>query len=564
VYAPCDQHRKPYIPTQHVTQPTRHLPYEPPAPDTQRLASVQFFCILMSTTVTDSSTAASGQPHLSKVTERNILIAMCTALVAVVASMSGLNVAQQAIAVELGSTQSGVLWIINAYSLALAALLMPIGAIGDKWGRKPVLLTGLSLFALSNIGAILAQSTAQMIAARIVGGVGAAMIMPVTLSVITSSFPEEDRARAVGIWAGFAGSGGMIGLFVSAFTVDVLSWRWAFGLPILLAGLAFIITMTNVPNSREGDAHSFDIVGSVLSALAIGGLVLGIHEGPERGWSHSITIAGLIVGVMSLVLFITWERKVTSPLLDISTFSDRGLASGVATITIVFAVMFGIFLVLFPFLQAVLGWSALRSAIAMLPMAAVMMPTSTMAPRIAGRVGSRTTMLAGVTLFSSGLALLALRASVEGGYLSVLPGLMIVGFGMGLTMTPATTAITETLPPEKQGVASALNDTSREIGGAVGMALLGSVLSAAFRTEITNSLIGLPDQAVDAAGEGIANAFGVAAQLTQSGKADEALRIIDAAKHSFVSAWTSSMWVGVVLSAIAVGVLAVFGPRRAK
>ena len=161
----------------------------------------------MSTTVTNSSTATSGQPHLSKVTERNILIAMCTALVAVVASMSGLNVAQQAIAVELGSTQSGVLWIINAYSLALAALLMPIGAIGDKWGRKPVLLTGLSLFALSNVGAILAQSTAQMIAARTVGGVGAAMIMPVTLSVITSSFPEEDRARAVGIWAGFAGSG---------------------------------------------------------------------------------------------------------------------------------------------------------------------------------------------------------------------------------------------------------------------------------------------------------------------------------------------------------------------
>jgi EmrB/QacA subfamily drug resistance transporter len=518
----------------------------------------------MSTTVTDFSSTSSGQPHLSKATERNILIAMCTALVAVVASMSGLNVAQQAIAVELGSTQSGVLWIINAYSLSLAALLMPIGAVGDKWGRKPVLLTGLSLFALSNVGAFMAQSTAQMIAARTLAGVGAAMIMPVTLSVITSSFPEEDRARAVGIWAGFAGSGGMIGLFVSAFTVDVLSWRWAFALPILLAALAFVITWTNVPNSREGEAHSFDTVGSVLSALAIGGLVLGIHEGPERGWSDPITMVGLIVGIASLILFITWERKVSAPLLDISTFSDRGLASGVATITIVFAVMFGIFLVLFPFLQAVLGWSALRSAIAMLPMAAVMMPTSTMAPRIAGRFGSRATMLAGVTLFASGLALLALRASVEGGYLSVLPGLMIVGFGMGLTMTPATTAITETLPQEKQGVASALNDTSREIGGAVGMALLGSVLSAAFRTKMTDSLVGLPDKAVEAAGEGIANAYGVAAQMTTNGMTDEAAQIIEAAKQSFVSAWTHSMWVGVVLAAFAIAVLAVFGPRRTK
>lgn len=518
----------------------------------------------MSTTISDSTSTVTSQPQLTKATERNILIAMCTALVAVVASMSGLNVAQQAIAVELGSSQSGVLWIINAYSLALAALLMPIGAVGDKWGRKPVLLTGLSLFAISNVGAIMAQSTAQMIAARTVAGVGAAMIMPVTLSVITSSFPEEDRARAVGIWAGFAGSGGMIGLFVSAFTVDVLSWRWAFGLPILLAGLAFAITMVNVPNSREGDSHSFDVIGSVLSALAIGGLVLGIHEGPERGWSDSITLVGLVVGIAALVLFIAWERNTSAPLLDITTFTDRGLASGVATITIVFAVMFGIFLVLFPFLQAVLGWSALRSAVAMLPMAAVMMPTSTVAPRIAGRFGSRATMLAGVTLFASGLALLALRASVEGGYLSVLPGLMIVGFGMGLTMTPATTAITETLPAEKQGVASALNDTSREIGGAVGMALLGSVLSAAFRTKMTDSLGGLPEQAVDAAGEGIANAYGVAAQMSQNGMSDASLRIIDAAKHSFVAAWTNSMWVGVVLSTVAVGVLAVFGPRRAK
>jgi predicted MFS family arabinose efflux permease len=335
-------------------------------------------------------------------------------------------------------------------------------------------------------------------------------------------------------------------------------------LPILLAALAFAITWTNVPNSREGEGHPFDTIGSVFSALAIGGLVLGIHEGPERGWLDPITLVGLIVGIASLVLFIAWERKVSAPLLDISTFADRGLASGVATITIVFAVMFGIFLVLFPFLQAVLGWSALRSAVAMLPMAAVMMPTSTMAPRIAGRFGSRSTMLAGVTLFATGLALLALRASVEGGYLSVLPGLMIVGFGMGLTMTPATTAITETLPQEKQGVASALNDTSREIGGAVGMALLGSVLSAAFRIKMTDSLVGLPDKAVDAAGEGIANAYGVAAQMTKNGMNEEAARVVEAAKQSFVSAWTQSMWVGVVLAALAVAVLAVFGPRRAK
>lgn len=499
--------------------------------------------------------------------QRRILVAMITALVAVIGAMSGLNVAQQELAISLGASQGDVLWIINAYTLALAALLLPIGAIGDRFGRKTVLMGGLAVFAVSTIGAVFATSVAMMIAARVLAGVGAAMIMPVTLSIITASFPAEDRGKAVGIWAAFAGGGSMISMFVSAFTVDVLTWRWVFALPLLLVSISAVMTTKFAPNSLEHSHHRFDTTGSVLSAVAIGGLVLGVHEGPEIGWTAPLTVAALVAGAVAIAAFVVWERRHAAPLLDISAFKDRSLTAGTVTLLIVFAVMFGVFLVLFPFFQAVLGWSALRSAAGMLPMTLMMMPISTIAPRLAARIGSRSTMMLGVGVFALGLIALALRASVEGGYLSVLPGLILMGTGMGFTMTPATTSITESLPTDKQGVASALNDTSRELGGAVGIALLGSVLSSGYRSAVTPLLNGVSAQLAEPAGEGIGKAFGAVAQLSADPNADPALlqqvpTVISAAKHAFVDGWIQSMWLGVGLAAVAFVFLAVRGPRH--
>jgi EmrB/QacA subfamily drug resistance transporter len=501
-------------------------------------------------------TGQDAELVLDPARKRMILIAMCTALMAVIASVSGLNVAQQRLAVDLDASQGQILWVINAYTVALAALLLPIGAIGDRWGRKPVLLTGLGLFMAASLAAGLAQSVEFMIGARVLTGIAAAMIMPVTLSVITSSFPEEERGQAVGIWAGVAGGGGLIGMFVASFMVDVFTWRWQFALPIALVGISAVLTWIAVPNSREHSGHSFDIGGSILSLFAIGGLVLGIHEGPERGWSDTITVAGLVIGIAATVAFVLWELRHPRPLLDVRTFSNRGLASGSVTLMLLFAVMFGIFLVLFPFFQAVLGWSALRSSVAMLPMAALMMPSSALSPQLAKRIGSRSTMLLGLAVAGTGLATLALRASVEGGYMSVLPGLLLLGLGMGLTMTPSTEAITESLPVDKQGVASALNDTSREVGGALGVALLGSILSSGYKSSIEPSLAGLPEEIAHPAGEGIGGALGAAA-----GAGERAPALIDAAQHAFVEGWIQSMWVGVVMIGLAFAYVLVRGPR---
>jgi MFS family permease len=241
----------------------------------------------------------------------------------------------------------------------------------------------------------------------------------------------------------------------------------------------------------------------------------------------------------------------------VSVFRDRGLAAGSLSLAVMFGITFGLFLLVFPFFQGVLGWSALTSAVALLPMAAAMMPMSTVAVRIADKVGVGRTMIAGIVVFCLGLLVLALQASVEGGYLSVLPGLVILGLGQGIAMTPSTAAITDTLPTEKQGVASALNDTTREIGGAIGVALLGSVMSSSYRDAIGPSLRGVPPQIADVASEGLGSAFGVAPQA-----GPDAPRIIDAARNAFVDGWIRSMWVGLALGVVLLAYMLVRGPQH--
>jgi len=515
------------------------------------------------TTPPAPSQAAEPEPHVHAelVTDprrqRLILIAMCSALVAVVASVSGLNVAQQDLAIDLGASQNQLLWIINGYTMSLAALLLPIGAIGDRWGRKPVLLTGLVLFVGANGMAALASSTEVLLAARVLAGIAAAMIMPVTLSVITSSFPSEQRARAVGIWAGFAGAGGILGLFVSSFIVDYLTWPWLFAMPIVIAVVSLVLTLKAVSNSTEEQEGRFDAVGSVMSAIAIGALVLGIHEGPERGWTDPLALVGLIVGLVALAIFVVWELRQDHPLLDIRLFAHRGLAAGSLTLLVVFAVMFGVFLVLPQFTQAVLGYSALKSAASLLPMVVVMMPLSAVAPILAKRLGVRNVMATGVGLFGAGLLLLAVMVSAEGGYWSVIPGLLVLSFGIGLCMSPSTTVITESLPVAKQGVASALNDTVRELGGAVGIALLGSFVSAGYSSSVSEATSALSPELAHQVEEGIGAAFAAAPQL-----GPDAPRIIHAAQLALVDGWQVAMWFGVGLAAASLVYLVVRGPRQ--
>jgi EmrB/QacA subfamily drug resistance transporter len=489
---------------------------------------------------------------------RTILIAVSIALMAVIASVTGLNVAQTHMAVEFGASQSTVLWIINIYTLALAALLLPLGAVGDRLGRKPMLIAGLGIFGIATVVGGLAPTAEVMLASRAAGGTGAAMIMPITLAVITSTFPEEQRGKAIGVWTGVAGGGGILGMFLSALLVDVADWRWLFVLPMVLVLAALAMTVKSVPNSRETPAHRFDTVGALLSSIAVVGLIFVLQEGPERGWTAPATLISLGVGLIAAIGFAAWElHRRDASLLDVRLFQERGLAGGSITLLAVFGVQAGIGVLLFPFFQAVLGWSGLLSTAAMMPMAVMMMAASGLAPKLAAGIGARPTMMAGIALAGVGMALMALFVSVDGGYPSVLPGLLAMGAGMGLSMTPSTEAITASLPREKQGVASALNDVTREFGTALGVALLGALVSAGYRSALDGRLHGVPQGTADTAREGIANAVEAAGST-----GPHAQDLLHAAQQSFVDGWQQAMWAGTAIMGALFLYIAFRGPEN--
>ncbi|MEO1060237.1 MAG: MFS transporter [Actinomycetota bacterium] len=485
-----------------------------------------------------------------------VLATMCLALIAVVSSVSGLNVALNELAVELDASSSQILWVVNAYTLTLAALLLPIGELGDRWGRRRVLSLGLVIFAAANTLAAFAGSAGEMIVYRSLAGLGAAMIMPATLSIITAVFPEEERGRAVGTWAGFAGAGGVLGLFFSAIIIDNVTWPWLFALPVGMAVASLVLAAVIVPDSRNEHPAGFDVGGAVLSVIAVAGLVLGIHEGPEIGWTAPLTVAGLVGGVLGAIGFVYWELRTgrahdegarVEPMLDVRIFSNRALAAGSASLLLVFALMFGAFLVVIQYLQAVLGYSAVTAAAGLLPMAAAMIGLSPIAPRLSERFGLGNQLAVGSFLLAAGFAIMAVATS-DPSYGAVLPGLILAGAGVGLAMSPATTAITASLPAEKQGVASALNDTVREFGSAVGVALIGSVLTAGYTSSIADTAETLPEELAEPVEEGIGQALAVAGQLGPEGQ-----QVAAAAQDAFLDGWGLSMTVATVAAVLAGG-----------
>ncbi|WP_120004969.1 MFS transporter [Nesterenkonia muleiensis] len=490
---------------------------------------------------------------------RAILWAVCIALMAVVASVSGLNVAQPQLATTFDASQGQVLWIINTYTLTLAALLLPLGAAGDRLGRKPVLTAGLAVFGLANIAAAIAPTAEIMLTARLLSGIGAAMIMPVTLSVITSSFPDKERSKAIGMWTAVAGGGGILGMYLSALLVDLVTWRWLFALPIALTLASVLISVSSVPNSREPSPGRFDLLGALTSIIAAVGFTYALHEAPSLGWTDPVVLVPLIAAVNATIVFVLWELRTPFPLLDIRHFRTRGLSSGTTLLLVLFGVQGGVSLVLYPFFQVVLGWSGLLATLGLMPMALLMMLASGLAPRLAARIDARASMVTGLSIATGGLALMASLVSASGGYLSVLPGLIAMGLGAGLAMTPSTEAITSSLPREQQGVASALNDLTRELGAALGIALLGGLLVAGYQSAISSRLTGVPADLADTASEGIANATAVSLEA-----GEHAEQILTAAQDAFIAGWQHAMWAGVAVMAVLVLFIILRGPKASS
>jgi EmrB/QacA subfamily drug resistance transporter len=409
-----------------------------------------------------------------------------------------LNVALPGIARDTGASQTQLQWIVDAYAIVFAALLLPAGAIGDRFGRKPLLAVGLALFGSVSFAALFVHSAGPLIALRAGMGVAAALIMPVTLSVITTVFPPEERGKAVGTWVGVAAGGAVIGLLTSGVLLHFFSWSSIFALNVVLAAVALIGTLAVVPATRESRPPRLDPIGTVFSVVGLSAIVFGTIEGPERGWTDPLTLTALLGGLVSMVLFLVWELNRREPMLDPRNFLRRGFGAGSLSISVQFFAAFGFLFLALPYLQLVLGYSPLQAAGALLPMALVVIPLSRFAPKIAGRVGVRVTGPIGLGLMATGFLVLS-TLGTSSSYWHFLAGLLPFGAGMALSGAPATTAIVASLPREKQGVASAINDVSRELGGALGIAVLGSVLNTAYRSGVQDSTAAVPPGLADSA-----------------------------------------------------------------
>lgn len=423
--------------------------------------------------------------------KKAILPVIAVSLMTVVSAVSGLMVSLPSIAIETGASQTQLTWIVDAYTVVFAGLLLLAGAIADKHGRRKVLATGLAIYVVANVFGLGLTDPEQLIAVRALTGVGAAFIMPSTLSVITTSFTGEERGKAVGVWVGVAGGGAIIGLFATAFLLNYYSWHSFFAMNLVLACVALVGTLRVVPESLADLGTSLDWVGGLLSVVAVSSLVFGIIEGPERGWSDVVTIVSVVVGVVFFVTFVFWELRLQHPLLDPRLFGNRGFSAGALAITIQFFCQFGFIFVGLQYLQYVAGFSAWEAVKRLLILPFVMIPASRAAGHLAGKVPQKILGTIGALVFSTGMFVFATMSEVFN-LRHFWSGVVLMALGMAFTMVPATTAITSSLPMAKQGVASAVNDVSRELGSAVGIAVMGSALNDTYRSSMAPALQGLP------------------------------------------------------------------------
>jgi len=487
---------------------------------------------------------------LSKGKRRTVLIVVCLALALVMGMAVSLSVALPDLARDTGATQAQLQWIVNAYAVVFAGLLLPAGALGDRHGRKGVLLAGLLSFGVASTGAVFVDSPGALIALRTVSGVGAAMIMPMTLSIVTSVFPPEERAGAVGVWAGVAGAGTFVSLLVSGALLEFFSWPSIFVLSVVLAALALLGTAAVVPTSKDPEHAALDPTGTVLSVAGISGVIFAIIEGPALGWFSLAVVAAFAVGVLALAGFVLWELHIKWPMLDPRLFLVRPFSAGTLAMTMSHVAIFGLFFVALQYMQQILGYSPLLSGLAVLPMVAAF-ALSPASAHLSERISPGPVTAGGLALAAAGLAVLS-TLGIGSSYWHVLGGFILTGAGMALSAAPATNAIVASLPQGKQGVASAVNDLSRELGGVLGIAILGSVLNAGYRSGLADAVRGVPGEALARAQESLISALGVAKQLGGA----EGERLADAAHEAFVGGLSASLLDGALILAVAaIGVL---------
>ncbi|UDY34982.1 MFS transporter [Dermatobacter hominis] len=468
---------------------------------------------------------------------------LCISLVMIVMANASLNVALPTLAEDLRTGSSGLQWIVDAYSLVFAGLLLTAGSLGDRYGRRLALNGGLVVFGAASLVAALSSSAGAVVASRAVMGAGAAFVMPATLSILAHVFPPAERPRAIAIWAGFAGVGVAMGGVVSGALLEAFWWGSIFLINVVVVVVALVAGFFLIPRSREKIHAPLDPLGAVLSIAGLASLVYGIIEGPENGWTSTETLVTFAIAAVVLLAFVWWELRASEPMLDLGYFRNPRFTAATTAISLVFFAMFGSYFLFTQYLQLVHGYDALSAGVRILPWALAYLLSATQSAKLVERFGQRWVVASGLTIAGLGIALLAITSSVTASYWWFAIAVVVQALGMGITTAPSTGAIMRSLPLHKAGVGSAVNDTTRELGGALGVAVLGSLVASQFRSSMDGMVGDLPARASSS----LADALQAAAAA--GGEQGQHLALV--ARTAFVDAFTSTLWVAAVVVVVA-------------
>jgi EmrB/QacA subfamily drug resistance transporter len=490
-----------------------------------------------------------------------VLGTMCLSLLLIVMDNTIVNVALPTLQRDLDASTTQLQWIVDAYILVFAGLLLTMGSLGDRFGRRGALAIGLSVMGTASILSSFANTADQLIATRALMGVGGALIMPATLSIITNVFTDRrERAQAIAIWSATAGAAVAIGPVTGGWLLEHFWWGSVFLVNVPVVVVALVLGQLFVPTSRDPAAPPVDVPGALLSIAGLVALVWAIIEGPG-GWTDPEIIGGFAVAAVLLGIFVVWERRTRFPMLDMSFFRNPRFSAASGAVMLTFFAMFGSLFLLTQFLQSILGYTPLEAGVRLLPMAGVMLVVSPLSAKVVERIGSKIVVATGLSVGAVGL-IIASRLTAGASYPEVLVALVVLAVGLALVMPPATESIMGSLPLAKAGVGSAVNDTTRQVGGALGVAVLGSVMSSTYGPRVSEAISGLPVSSEQAAA--IHDQIGAALRAAAEIGGEPGRVLADVASRGFADGMSAAFIIGAAALALGAVIVSLFLPARAR
>lgn len=496
-----------------------------------------------------------------------ILVTLCGSLLVVMLSNSAMNLALPSVAVDLNAGSSELNWIVESYSLMFAGLLFTAGAVGDRYGRKIVMQIGLVVFLGASLyAAFLAQSAFELIIMRGLMGVGGAMVMPTTLSILNVSFPTRERTAAVAVWGAVAGGGVVVGMIVSGFLLEHFEWQSVFVLCAVVAGLVLVTNQFLTVESKDENHTKVDWLGGVLSSVGLGALVYGLMESTgEHGWLSWNVWGPVGISGVILTVFVLWQLRTDHPMLDVRLFLSRRFTVAVLAVVLAFFAINGVMFMMSQLFQLILGYSPMESSLKMLPIIAPLILFTPVVPWLVHRLGEKWTLFVGVLMLTAGFFYSASWNQTNPSYWEIWVGFVFILGGMVFASTPATNLMLEAVPKNRSGMGSAMNDTTRELGGALGVAVLGSVVVAQYNTLVEEKLTGLPNLP-DELRNSLQESLAVALQTISAAGAEghDLTFLVNDFKQMWMNGLSLAMLIAGVVSAVAALFIAFYmkGPKE--